>query len=355
MNMPISVSVRTNEVEYSFELNRKVTIITGYSGTGKTTLSMAVLNKNNSDFYEERISNPTYSLSCIYGADWKETLEGIIKGAKNGKRRIIIFDDSDIIFSREFAMVFKEDNWNLYIFINRFQNTSERSLSSIPFSIDSVYNLVSSGAKHWLEPKYNLESDCNNDYDCIITEDSGVGYKFLLLFNENISTARGKDKIIKLLLDNVEKLRNKRILLFVDLASYGSCLSSLLSIASSFNLDISLVENYECFEYLLLNSFFLKRSKEVQSWLAYSKSIDAVATYQSSEKMYEDLLYKSTEGTRYELRHGSKNLRSCYVVNCCPSNPCSFYIKGNKQISMFYKTQWQDLFKSIRAAKLLKI
>lgn len=358
MNLPISVYVSDGNIYYSFELNRKVTVFTGHSGTGKSTLTRVVTGKTIEKGYVERISDKRYTLIAIDYNNWESVYEGLLLVSKTKDERFIfIFDDVDFVLSGQFAGRFKNDLWNLYIIINRFENMKEVSLSSIPFSIYSIYNIISREKEHWIEPKYNLISSEDVYYDCIITEDQSLGYRFLLNYNKNISTSKGKDNIPKLLFKHKDLLDGKKVLVFADLASYGSSLGNLVSLADMSGLDVSLVENYECFEYLILNSHMLLKSQDVRSCLESSKTIDTLVKYQSNEKMYEDLIQKVTDDKLYRLRHGlGSKLKDCYIKDCCSiPKKCELYEEGNKKELMFHKTPWQKLFECIQNSNLIKI
>lgn len=299
MGTSISVFVSTDEIQYSFELNRKITIITGYSGTGKSSLYRIIMNKKNSASYEERVSDPRYRLTPVPEGDCYTAIRGsILTSKEDDTRHIFILDDEEFVTTKEFARLFKSDMWNLYIIVDRFQGIKETSLSTIPYSIQSVYNLISNGRNHWLEPKYCLEKTDDEGFDCVITEGQSFGYKFLLNYNKNISTSKGKDNIVKLLNSNKDILSGKSVLLFLDMASYGASFSSLMSLAVRTEIDISIVEDYECFEYLMMNSYFLSKDSEVKSAIESSKEISTLVRYQSHEKMYEDLIHKATIGKK---------------------------------------------------------
>ncbi len=359
MKLPVVVNIKSESIEYHLELRHKITILTGYSGVGKSVISNILLES--SDYKDVYVSAKGYTCMPIQGLSWAQMLLEFVNGSNTGSGRyIFIFDDVDFFLKKEFAEQFKKDAHNLYLIINRLQSIKESSLASIPFSMDGIYNLCTDGNRHWMEPKYNFDNDGLCKYDCIITEDGGNGLSFLRSYNPNISTSKGKSGIVSLLLRNANLLKGKNVLIFADLAGIGSTVKNLTDIASVCDFNISLVENYQCFEYLLLTSAFLKDKVSKSKILDRANTLEEIVKYRSGEHMYECLLSELTNDTRYYQSHSSRaRISRCYTKDCCSyekdRESCDNILIGDKQSLMFKGTEWEDLFNSIKSSVLLKI
>ncbi len=359
MNNKLTIEVESKLVYFKIEIKHKVTVITGHSGVGKSVLTRAIVN--DSGKYKKKIPSG-YVCSVIYGENWMLDFKLAVNDSKDLKNvaRIFIFDDVDYMKTDYFSTLFKEDKRNFYIFINRFISINESSLGRIPYSIYSVYNLVTDGRNHWLEPKYNFEVKPDNYYDYVITEDSTSGLEFLKGYNINVSSSKSKDNIISMLRSNMDLLKAKKVLIFVDLASFGSCIRKVIEFAQSNNLSVSFVPDYQCFEYLLLTSNLVKKLKSKEMILAYSSNISNVAKFSSLEKLYESLLSYITKNTVLHQGHGGE-LNVCYCIDCkdCHKNKkkfsCNYGLKGNKQEALIQGTQWEGVLTAVSNSELIEL
>lgn len=354
MQFPIHINISSKRAVYDFDINHKVTILTGYSGVGKSLMTSLINNEER--MAKISISSPKYSFFVIGGSQWYEAHSNALLASEvKGSRYIFIFDDSDIVLSKSFVDLFLSDKWNIYIIINRFQKISEKSLSVLPFSTEALFSLKEQGKRHWIENKYNFTKSDDLYYDCVITEDSSNGYKFLKSFNNSISTSTGNSNITDLLSRNKNILHGKKVLVFADLASFGSLLEDFVRFCGSQSFSVSLVEDYQCFEYLLLRSNLLKELSEKEG--VFNKSLEGIVSYKSLEMLYESELERITKGTNLELPHNKRSKMHCYIRNCCVynDNSCKLSLYGNKQERIFYKTEWQKLFEVIRNSNLIRI
>lgn len=129
-------------MKYDFELRRNITIIQGDSATGKTTL-VDMLRE-----YMLNVEDSGISLNCdapiriVEGNTWKEQL-GFAENT------IVFIDEGNkFISSKEFAN-FVNGSSNYYVIITR------QSLDMLPYSVDEIYGIKSSGKYGGLEPVYH--------------------------------------------------------------------------------------------------------------------------------------------------------------------------------------------------------
>lgn len=136
------VVVSTKRLRYDFVLRRSLTIIRGDSATGKTTLV---------DMIQEYVNNPSGSpveLVCdkacyvLSGALWKEQLLGM-------QDSIVFIDEgNEFVKTDDFAgEIQKTDNY--YVIVSR------ESLSSLPYSVEEIYGIRTSGKYGTLKQSYH--------------------------------------------------------------------------------------------------------------------------------------------------------------------------------------------------------
>ena len=129
-----SVEIWNKKVKYCLTIKRNITIITGDSGTGKTTLVNLV-----NDFDNNGKSSGVHLLcdrrcTCLHGKDWKHNLEAI-------KDSIVFIDENDVCLNDDaFSSEIKNTN-NYYVIITR------RNLSRLPYSVSEIYGLRTSGKR----------------------------------------------------------------------------------------------------------------------------------------------------------------------------------------------------------------
>ena len=136
------VVVSTKRLKYDFELHRNLTIIQGDSATGKTTMI---------DMIREFVNNPSgtpVELVCdkkcfvLEGALWKEQLSGIADSI------VFIDEGNEFIKTTEFAdEIQKTDNY--YVIVTR------ESLPSLPYSVEEIYGIKTSGKYGTLKQSYH--------------------------------------------------------------------------------------------------------------------------------------------------------------------------------------------------------
>lgn len=136
------VIVSTKRLKYDFELRRNLTIIRGDSATGKTTLV---------DMIRDYVNNPSgtpVELSCdkscyvLEGTLWKGQLDKIVDSI------VFIDEGNEFVKSSEFAgEIQKTDNY--YVIVSR------EALPALPYSVEEIYGIRTSGKYGTLKQKYH--------------------------------------------------------------------------------------------------------------------------------------------------------------------------------------------------------
>lgn len=302
------VNVRNKYVEYTFKVNRKISLLTGASATGKTSLVDALRN----DF------SVVTSTVEVY-APLPKDVYSVLSSVHNS---IIVLDEEcSFLGSDAFSTAAKVTD-NYLVLITR------KNLEALPFSILSIFEFKerakSAGA---LRPMYlNFAAQRYRDNkktvlpSKVIVEDSNSGYEF---FSKSLScpviSAEGKSNVEKVLMAEVQRGTNG-IAVIVDGAAFGSCVEGVMSIYKVFGRKLNIVVLApESFEWLLLK-FAYSRVKAVQDRLVEPWKFCDVSKYFSLERYFTSLLtqaglnnvpkrYTKSELNPYFLRYSDSVLK----------------------------------------------
>ena len=297
------VIVSTKRLKYDFELRRNLTLVRGDSATGKTTLV---------DMIQDYVNNPSgtpVELTCdkkcyvLAGTLWKEQLNGISDSI------VFIDEGNEFIKTEEFAgSIQKTDNY--YVIISR------ESLPALPYSVEEIYGIKTSGKYGTLKQSYHefyrlYGADTYKDSvapEVVITEDSNSGYQFFeYVCNENnlkCETLNGKSNIFHYL--NMHK--NEKLLVIADGAAFGSEIDRVMQlIKNRENVALYLPES---FEWMILSTGLLKNGlvdKILENPSEYIESKE----YFSWERFFTAILIDETKGTY--LAYIKKKLNEAYL------------------------------------------
>lgn len=297
------IIVSTKRLKYDFEIRRNLTVIRGDSATGKTTLV---------DMIREYVNNPSgtpVELTCdkkcyvLEGSLWKEQLSAM-------QDSIVFIDEgNEFIKTVEFAdTIQKTDNY--YVIISR------ESLPSLPYSVEEIYGIRTSGKYGTLKPCYHefyriygaqtLEKDIKPEV--VITEDSNSGYQF---FNSvcrqqqlKCETMNGKSNVFHYL--NMHK--NERILVIADGAAFGSEIDRVMQLIGG--KDQVVLYLPESFEWLILKAKVVK-SKWADQVLEKPWEYVESKIYFSWERFFTAVLIEETNGSY--LAYAKRKLNPAYL------------------------------------------
>ena len=317
------VVVSTKRLKYDFELRRNLTIIRGDSATGKTTLI---------DMIQDYVNNPSgtpVELICdkkcfvLEGALWKEQLSGISDSI------IFIDEGNEFIKTEEFAgKIQKTDNY--YVIASR------ESLPSLPYSVEEIYGIKTSGKYGTLKQSYHefyriygadtYKGSVNPEI--VITEDSNSGYQFFEhVCKDNglkCETLNGKSNVFHYL--NVHK--NEKMLVIADGAAFGSEIDKVLwLIKKRENIALYLPESFEWF---ILSAGILKNSF-VDKILDDPSEYVECKEYFSWERFFTAVLIEETKDTY--LAYVKKKLNQAYLSE----NMIALILEQMKKIKLNWK------------------
>ncbi len=288
------VKVSNRDASFKFDLYRNITIVRGKSGTGKTTLYDMIAD------YTRLKDSSGVNISCtkdcvaLVDLDWKNQLSGISDSI------VFIDEGAEYIKTPGFAHAAKNSD-NYYVIFSR------ESLHDLPYSVDEIYEIKTSGKFHKFEKMFKAEKNHiyarNNtrgkfQFDIFLTEDSKSGYQFYKNFfaSTNIvcESSGSNSEIFKWLRDH----KDKRIFVVADGAAFGSEIDRVLKLQSSTgeNIKICLPES---FEWLILKSGLIKAPDIISVLQTPSEHIES-KDYFSWEMFFEDYLVSHTVNTHFQ-------------------------------------------------------
>lgn len=296
------VTIKNNVLRYQFEIRRNITIIKGDSATGKTTLIDMVRE------YFENGEQSGVSLQCdktcivLEGRQWKVLLENIHDS-------IVFIDEGNLfITTDEFSSVVKKSD-NYYVIVTR------EGLPNLPYSVDEIYGIKSSGKYGTLQQTYqefyriygNIEKGIKFNPDIILVEDSNAGYEFFETAAEDKNcetiSAGGKSNIFK----ELQNYSDEKILVIADGAAFGPEMDRVMKIIDeSSGKAIFLPES---FEWLVLKSDVIK-DKLIEAILENPSDYIESQEYMSWERFFTALLVDKTKDTY--LKYSKSKLNDAY-------------------------------------------
>lgn len=299
------VTVGNSALQYKFEIRRNITIIKGDSATGKTTLVEMI-----GEYYENG-ENSGITLNCkkpcvvLEGRQWKYLLDNIHDSI------VFIDEGNNFIATDEFASAVKESD-NYYVIVTR------ENLPNLPYSVDEIYGIKSSGKYASLQQTYHEFYHIYGDYDnrktfvpnIIMVEDSNSGFEFFDTVSANKSwkvvSAEGKSNIFKML----NEYKNEKILVIADGAAFGSEMDKIMKrVNSRVGISVYLPES---FEWLILSSELIKDS-DIEDILADPSDYVESQKYMSWERYFTALLVDKTKDTY--LQYSKSKLNEAYKTD----------------------------------------
>lgn len=304
MKGSIHIIVQNERIKYEFVLRRNLTIIRGNSATGKTTLIDMIRE------YKSLGEESGVELSCekecvvIEGNGWEKQLSDV--------RKTVVFVDEGnrFVSSVEFAR-FIQGTDNYYVLVTR------EGLSTLPYSVEEIYGIRSSGKYGGLKPLYHemyqLYTDKMDIRDLtpkkVITEDSNAGHEFFAnICNETgieCVSAAGKSNICLELLN----CQDEDVVVIADGAAFGSEIEKVLEVIGQ-KKQVALYLP-ESFEWLILMSDVLN-DKEIrtmrENWGTYIES----SQYFSWERFFTELLIEKSQDSY--LKYNKKKLNKAYLT-----------------------------------------
>lgn len=304
----IKLDIKSPVYDFYGEFHRRITLIHGDSGVGKSSLTSILENRNDL---------PSVSVTCdleisiVNDNSWNSVMQSVTDS-------LIILDDLRCVETLEFATVCKNylvEN-NLYVvIIGRadlpYFSNNVKGKKALSISLDEIYNLTNDGGKkHWLEHDRIDDFSELSDVDLIITEDSGTGYSFYSTYLKNVKhSSDGKSSIVQ----DIELINDRKILVLLDTAAYGVHFEEFKQKIVAADINARYFNGLESFEYLLLNTNLVNDTEK------YRNALKTVSkdNYISWEEYFGTLLKCATEKTPQRSTHTRHSrLAECFITEC---------------------------------------
>jgi len=302
-----SVKISDRRVKYSFELKRNITLVQGNSGSGKTTLyEMVSAYARLKDKSSVQISCDKPCLALRPDSDWQLMLETI--------RDSIVFidEESDYIGKEEFASAIRLTD-NYYVIFTR------ENLYNLPYSVDEIYEIHTSGKMHTFRKLYRQQSGYRYsmvsggrkkpDFSALLTEDSKSGFDFYRHYfagsDVECVSAGANSAIYSQLVNN----KDKKVFVVADGAAFGAEMNRVMNLQKHHpNITVCLSES---FEWLILKSGLIK-AEDLEKMLDNPSTFIEASDYFSWEQFFTDYLVQNTKDTHYS--YSKTHLNRFYLV-----------------------------------------
>lgn len=133
----LQIEVRSKKYNCDLTLDRKVSVIIGNSGRGKTQLVKAI--RDTSGGYKVKY-NQNVEVIVLEDNNWKQLLTSSYDNIP-----LFIVDDCDFPFTKEFNEIFNSLGECYLVIIARTQYCTYKSNTSI---VSAVYEMIAKGIEH---------------------------------------------------------------------------------------------------------------------------------------------------------------------------------------------------------------
>ena len=297
------IVVQNNRLRYELDIRRNITIIRGDSATGKTKL-ISLLEQaaslGESSGVDVLCERPCRTLG---GADWNLVLPNL-------QGQILFLDEENrFVKSQEFAAAVKASD-NYFVIVTR------EDLPNLPYSVEEIYGIHTSGKYHDLKRTYNElyhiysteGTPCREKPETVIVEDSNSGFEFFrnVCGEKGIAciSAGGKSN----LKTAISKLGDESAVVIADGAAIGPEMNELYQVMC----QKPKVKCYlpESFEWLVLKSGMID-GKKIQDILEHPEDFVESRKYFSWERFFTALLVEYTRDSY--LKYSKNKLNEAYL------------------------------------------
>lgn len=293
-------------VSFDFTVRRKVTVVCGDSGTGKTTLFDMIVAHTREGLNSGVTVQCNRPCVALVDLDWENQL------AKTSDSIVFIDEGMRWVFSEDFARMLSESS-NYFVIISR------EALSNIPYSIDEIYEIKTSGKRHTFVPRYAQrkgyryslsKEQPKKDFDTLLAEDSKSGFQFFKARFDGKDIAclssEGNSKVVEFL----KKHRDDHVFVVADGAAFGAQADRALKLQDEFRDCITLCLP-ESFEWLILKSGVVK-ADNLQRVLENPEAFIDSEVDSSWEQFFYAYLKQITENTLFVYR--KRELAEAYTL-----------------------------------------
>lgn len=305
------VGITSRRAEYRLELERKITVIKGKSGTGKSSVIRLVsdyLELGKDSGIKVTVSSSTRLLVLTNSSDWDTVMSSL--------RNTIIFFDEDVRYI--YTEAFQKALWTADCYAVIISRSGQ--FTGLPFAVSSIYELVTErNGKNTITSMYHLyeEKHKRNVFDLVVTDDSNSGYEMAKYAFDSekmrVISAGGNASVYRTLMKNGGK--NDQICVDVDGAAFGPYIEPVLKFAElQGTISVSAPESFE-FILLHLDSVMKHLSLdhgELSRTYDFCDSKDFITW----ERYYENLLNEITT-EHLGFSYGKSKLNPYFLNGRC--------------------------------------
>ena len=254
------------------------------------------------------------SLSCTKPCVVLSSGEDYRYQLKRVRDSIVFVDEGARYLDSPFFAQEAKNSDNYYVIFNR------EDLFNLPYSVEEIYEIKTSGKYHSLRPIYaanekhryaNETEPVDSDLRVLLTEDSEAGYEFYCkLFATTgltCETAGGKTKIFQWLSEHL----NETTLVVADGAAFGPEMNRIMQFCKTHpgKVQVCLPES---FEWLILKSGIIPtKRREIAKVLSNPSEHIESSKYFSWEQFFAAELVKRTMGST--LQYSKRRLNTAYL------------------------------------------
>ena len=290
------IDIQSKHLVYRLEIKRKVTVIQGDSGTGKTTLASKLVDALRDEAVKLVSDVPCKVITTE--TDWALTLKNT--------RDTVVFIDEDMTFLK---------GWKFPQMVTRsscyFVLITREPLKLIPYSVTEIYKLESKFDNQtavYTSPTalvYSRSSVNSAHPDCLLVEDKGSGAQFFseLVGSSNCVSAEGATNISK----RIRELSSRNLLVIADGAAFGAFMLETIEAMISAKEKIAILLP-ESFEWLLLKSG-LSMFEAYKDQIEHPERYAEAKEFLSWENYFTWVLIEATKGME-DFEYSKKELPS---------------------------------------------
>lgn len=269
----VKISDYENNLEYILNLESRITIITGASATGKSTLIRYIENYNKDSYNAIKIESE------------KELIHLTPVMVRNkfelNEDTIYFMDEGDNVKSKEYFTLVNDTRYKFVII------TRDVSYPSISYDIEDIYEIKYNNGVNKLVKRYKNNYRTNKldvNINKIFTEDEKSGYEFYKkLDNYSVFSTKGASRV------PYKIKKNNNSIFIVDSLGFGPYINrALMYLESSSSIFIA----PKSFEYLILTSLFSYSREELEYKLeSYRESYHLINKFNiNDENIYYQIL-----------------------------------------------------------------
>lgn len=299
------VEVKNRKVKFVFDLYRNITIVRGDSGTGKTTLYNMIADYTRLQATSGVNLSSTKPCVALLDMDWKNQLDGISDSI------VFIDEGAAYLATEEFANAVKNSD-NYYVIFCR------EALHQLPYSVEEIYRIKTSGKYHGFEKIYHreplhrytkLDEQGSKDFAVLLTEDSHSGFRFFSAHFEGTKVRCESSGSNSAIFKWMKEHPNEKVLVVADGAAFGSEMDRVMKLCKAHPQTFQLCLP-ESFEWLILNSGVVQGTQLTEMLAQPSNYIES-REYFSWENYFEHYLVQHTKGTLFQ--YAKNDLKQVYL------------------------------------------